>query len=270
MVLSKAYAQRDSTKTTVTLAAMYNSNISYYGQVTAEKYPYALVNATVRLPIGFYFSAGAYKLLNFGSGLSETDLGIGYDHDFNEKLTGGLSFTHSFFPANSPLLQASNTNNINASLTYNWPWLKTTFSTDYAFGKEKDWFLSLNNSKEIGLGTLFNEKNLLSIEPAFEITAGTTHFYETYIIEKIKKDKANGNGKSETAQGQINSNTISSTNASVTNFKLLAYSFKLPLSFSRGHYLAELSYQFSILGNQNETGADHHQSFFGLSMYYQF
>lgn len=266
LLFFKADAQQDSTKATLTLAGIYNSNISYYGQVTSEKYPYVLVNATYRLPIGLYFSAGAYKLLNYGSGLSETDLGLGYDYEINDKFTVGAAFSHSFFPSNSPLLHASNANNLNASLTYNWPWFKSAFNADYAFGKEQDLFLSLNNSKDIELGHLFNEKDLLSIEPSFEIVAGTTHFYETYIIEKINRGK--GNGKSDSAPGKSDQSTT--TTVQSNKFKLLSYNFKLPLSFSRANYLAELSYQFSILGNRNEPDVAHQQSFFGVSFYYQF
>jgi len=263
-------AQQDSSRTTLTLAALYNSNISYYGQVTTEKYPYILVNASLRFPIGFYITAGGYKLLNYGSGISETDLGLGYDYKFNEKLTAGLAYTYSFFPVNSPLLKASNANNINGSVTYNWPWFKTAFNADYAFGKEQDLFLSLGNSKEIELGHLFNENDLLSIEPSLEIVAGTTHFYETYTIEKNKRDKANGNGKSESVPGNVNQNTSVTTEIPNSRFKFLSYNFKLPLAYSRANYLAEISYQFSLLGNHNEAGVKHQQSFFGLAFYYQF
>jgi hypothetical protein len=269
LMFSDADAQQDTTKATVTFAAIYNSNINYYGQVTAEKYPYVLANATLRLPVGLYFSAGAYRLLNYGTGLSETDLGIGYDYNLNKKLSVDLSYTHSFFPDNSPLLQASNANNINISLAREWNWFKTLLSTDYAFGKQNDFFVSLNNAKEIELGTLLSEKNSFSIAPSFEITAGTTNFYETYIIEKSKKNNVAGNGKSGTAPGIINSKTTSGTEILTKKFKLLAYNFRLPLTFSRGNYLAELSYQFSVLGNRNEEEVKHQQSFFGVSMYYQ-
>lgn len=265
LLFIKANAQQDSTKATLTLAGIYNSNISYYGQVTSEKYPYVLVNATYRLPMGLYFSAGAYKLLNYGSGLSETDLGLGYDYEINEKLTVGAAFSHSFFPSNSPLLHASNANNLNASITYNWPWFKSAFNADYAFGKEEDLFLSLNNSKDIELGHLFNEKDLLSIEPGFEIVAGSTHFYETYIIEKINRGKGNGKGNAPSNPNQSTTTTVQNN-----KFKLLSYNFKLPLTFSRASYMAELSYQFSVLGNRNEADVAHQQSFFGVSFYYQF
>ena len=266
---SAAFAQQDTSKATLTVAAIYTSNISYYGQVTAEKYPYILFNATYRLPNGLYFSGGGYKLLNFGSAISETDLGIGYDHTFNERFTAGLAYTHSFFPSNSPLLQASNNNNINASTAYEWPWFKTDFSVDFAFGKQKDLFLGLTNSKEIELGTIFNN-NLISVVPAIEITAGTTRFYETYIIEKSKRLNPNGNGKTGSAPGNLGKNTSHIVENSSSRFKLLSYNFKLPLNWSHGNFLAEASYQFSILGNRKEEDVAHQQSFFGLAAYYQF
>ncbi|QEK50815.1 hypothetical protein FYC62_03360 [Pedobacter aquae] len=66
-------AQTDTVKEakTLTLAALYNSNISYYGQVTSEKLPYALLNATLRFPSGFYVSAGSYRLFSDSSFVSE-------------------------------------------------------------------------------------------------------------------------------------------------------------------------------------------------------
>ncbi len=267
----KTNAQQDtSKKTTVTLAAMYSSNISYYGQVTSERLPYVLVNATVRLPVGLYFSAGSYKLLNYGTGISETDLGVGYSHDFTDKMAASLGYTRSFFPANSPLLQASNENNVNASVNYKWTWFKSAFSTDYAFGKQHDIFVSLSNSKEIALGSLFNEKNQISIEPTFEVVAGTRHFYETYIIEKDKRDKAKGKGKAQGSPGNSGQNTTTTVSLPSTNFKPLSYNLKLPLTFSRAHYMAEISGQFSVLGPHTEIGVNDRQAFFGFAFYYQF
>ncbi|MNJ91524.1 hypothetical protein D3C87_91760 [compost metagenome] len=262
-------AQQDSTeKTTLTLAALYSSNVSYYGQSTNEKLPYILINATVRFPIGLYFSAGSYKLLNYGGGLSETDLGAGFDHDFNDQFSTGLAYTRSFFPSNSPLLQASNENNLNLSAKYSWPWLKSSFSADYAFGQQNDIFLSLTHSKEISIGSLFNEKNALSVEPAIELVAGTRHFYETYTTKKNNRDKANGKGKSPVSPG--NSNSMITTTVASDSFNLLSYNFKLPLSLSRANYIAEISYQLSVLGSKAEAELKHQQSFFGLAFYYQF
>ena len=269
MVFARAQAQQDTTKrTTVTLAALYSSNVSYYGQTTNEKLPYALLNATVRFPFGLSLSAGSYKLLNYGPGLSETDLGAGFDHDFTDEFNAGIAYTRSFFPENSPLLQASNENNVNLSASYSWPWLKSSFSADYAFGQQTDVFLSLSHSKEIGIGSLFNEKNSLYIEPAFELIAGSRHFYETYTVEKEKRDKANGKGKSPLSPGNPKSETT--ITVADNNFNLLSYNFKLPLSLSRANYIAEISYQLSVAGPQAAPELKKQQSFFGLAFYYQF
>jgi hypothetical protein len=269
MTCIKVQAQQDSVKKmTVTLAAIYSSNVSYYGQSTNEKLPYLLVNATVRFPVGVYLSAGSYKLLNYGSGISETDMGAGFDYDVNDRFTAGISYTRSFFPENSPLLQAANQNNVNASAKYAWPWLTSSFSADYAFGKQSDVFLSLTHSKEIAIGSLLSDKNSLSIEPSVELIAGTRRFYETYTIEKSKRDKANGKGKGPVSPG--NSNSTVTTHVASNSFNILSYNFKLPLTLSRANYMAEVSYQLSILGPKAEAELKRQQSFFGLAFYYQF
>lgn len=265
-----AMAQQHTKKeTTVTLAALFSSDVSYYGQTTDDKLPYVLANATVRFPIGIHLSAGSYKLLNYGTGVSETDLGAGFTHEFNDVISAGISYTRSFFPSNSPLLQASNENNLNLSAVYTWPWLKSSVSADYAFGLQTDVFLSFNHSKEIDLGTLFSEQNTLSIEPAFELIAGSRHFLETYYTELAARDKKNGKPKKPEKKGNQPSEVITTT-VSSTNFNLLSYNFKLPVCFSRGNYLAEVSYQLSVPGAHAVEELKKPQSFFGLACYYQF
>jgi len=263
------WAQADSIttenqeKTTLTLAALYGSNVSYYGQSTSQKLPYVLANATLRLPIGLYFSAGSYKLLNYGSGISETDLGIGFDYPFTTALNAGISYTRSFYPENSPLLQAANENNINGTLAYQWPWLKSSLSADFAFGLEKDVFLSLNHSRSIELGSLFDENDLIALEPAIELVAGTQHFLETYTERKNAKNKGKGNGN---GKGNLTETIV----IPATSFDLLTYNLSIPFSYSRANYLAEISYQFSILGDKAITETTRTQSFINLSFYYQF
>lgn len=248
---------------TLTLAALYNSNISYYGQVTSEKLPYALLNATLRFPSGFYVSAGSYRLFSDSSFVSEGDLGIGYDYEINDKLSVGLSYYKFFYPKNSPLLQAANTNNVSFMATYHLPWFKSVFSTDYSFGKADDIFMSLGQSKDISLFNI-TENDLISIEPCIELVAGSRNFFETYTIEKEKRGKGNGRNPNTGNAGTVTETIEASA------FSMLAYNFKLPINYSRANYLAELSYQFTILGHETEPGVKRNQSFFGLAFYYQF
>lgn len=151
LVISNVKAQQDSTKATLTLAAMYNSNINYYGQVTPEKYPYVLFNATLRFPSGLYFSGGGYKLLNYGSTISETDLGVGYDYDFNEKFTAGLAYTHSFFllillcsrhPTTITSMHRPPTNGLGLKQILVWIWLSESKPMDLSvleIQKKSNW-----------------------------------------------------------------------------------------------------------------------------------
>src|SRR6476661_1001252 len=171
-VLSAAAIAQDADstkKTTLTLAGIYGNNANYYGQTAESRLPYALTNATLSLPSGFYISAGAYKLINTGSGISETDLGAGFNFNLSKSLTGNIAYSHSFFPSNSPLLNAGNSNIASAGLTYDWKLLTTALGTDYAFGDKSDLFVSFNNSKLIDLGSLFSDKDFISLEPGIAV-----------------------------------------------------------------------------------------------------
>ena len=65
-------------KSTLTLAAVYSDNASYYGQRAQENTPYAAVAANYRLKSGFYFTGQTYKLLNENtSNVSAASLGAG-------------------------------------------------------------------------------------------------------------------------------------------------------------------------------------------------
>ncbi|POY35735.1 hypothetical protein C3K47_13320 [Solitalea longa] len=259
---AECFAQSDTSKATLTLAAVFSSNANYYGQTSDEQMPLGLVNATYRFPIGLYFSSNIYHLFNTPTP-PILSLEAGYDATFSEKLKASVSFNHSFFPKNSPVLQASNYNTLGASLTYSY-WLSTTLGADYAFGKQQDVFITLGNSKSFELGSLIDQNDAISIEPAIELVGGTQQFYQTYITYKNNKNKSPKNN------GSNNSNSTEITYVPNSRFSFLSCNFKLPLNYSRDRYLIETSYQFSVLGKNDEIPLGTSHSFLGLSFYYQF
>ena len=264
--LSSLFAQTDTTaikKPVLTIASIFKSNIDYYGQVTEQKLPYVLVNANYKLPFGLYFSGGGYKLFGVDDAISEIDFGIGYSYQIGEKLGLGLAYTRSFFPENSPVLQASNPNNINFSTTYHFKPFDVSADADYAFGKESDYFTSATVAKNIELGSLFGDNFYWGINPSLVTTAGTTKFVNTYLVTQGKNNNGKGSGSNKNV-------TTIEVNEINTKFKMLSYSFKLPVNFYSGNYLAELSYQFSILNPLANTNITKQQSFFGVAFYYQF
>lgn len=264
-------AQEDSTaltepdkKTTVTFAALYHNNASYYGQTAAEKMPFAAVYASLKFPSGFYITTLGYRLLNQPADFfSAGSVGAGWEIPLSRKLALDFSYNHSFFPENSSFVQAANTDIASAGISYK-HWLTTAITGDFAFGKERDMFATLSNSKQIELGSLFTKNEIWTITPSVDITGGTQRFYTAYITEKMVRDSLLGlplpTGRTERDTSVV----------AAEQFNLLSYSLRVPLAYSRARYMIEVAYQLSVLGNKVEAIDRRPRSFLNLSFYYQF
>ena len=253
-------------KSTLTLGATYCNNADYYGQKAVESNPYIAASATYRFRSGIYFSGLAYRLLKDTiNTLSAENLRGGFEFSISKRLSADISYSHTFYPSYSPLLQASNPDNISATLTYE-NFLSSKLTADYAFGKSTDFFATVGTGKQINLGHL-TEKDIITITPTVAVTAGTQHFYQTYLIEKKLQDSLLGiilptlTGP-ETSQ-------VSQT-VTTTQFSILSYNFNCPLAYSRAGYMIEINYQLSLLSNKAESGPGQLNSFFSASFYYQF
>ncbi|HEY0897186.1 MAG TPA: hypothetical protein VGE15_11590 [Sphingobacteriaceae bacterium] len=271
-IFSSGALAADSTavrKPSLTLAAVYGSNASYYGQTTADRLPYILTNASFRTAGGFYLSGSAYRLLNLGgSGISAMDASAGFDWEVTPELTAGIGYTRSFYPESSPLLQAGNKNTATASVGYDWQILDTELDGDYSFGAEHDFFVTLTNSKWISLGGIGSDKGYFTLEPSVEVVGGTRHYLEEYTIRKSRREKLQDWIKNPiTPPGQDKTETVTT---SKTSFDVLSYNLGLPIGYNRGNYLLEAGYQLSVLGKKVADDSRGPHSFFNLSFYYQF
>lgn len=260
----QGFANRDSTtRSTITLAAVYGNTASYYGQSTAEKLPYILSYGAYRLKSGLYISASALSLLNYGRGISAVDLSAGYGFNISEKMEGDLSYTRSFYEKNSPLLQTANENTVSGQLNYDFTAFETGLNVDYVFGSQNDVFITFSNSKLINLGS-FSDKDYISIEPAVDIIGGSNRYYETYTTERRRR------------QGLLDpflprpGPPSETTTVEATSFDIMSYGFSLPVGYNRANYCVEASYQAVILGKKFAEGSNKPRSFFNLSFYYQF
>ncbi len=260
----------DSTpsKSTLTLGAVYANNASYYGQKASENTPYAAVAATYRFKWGLYLSGLTYKLLNEKtSSLSAGSAGAGFSGKLGKHLSADLGYSHSFYPANSPLLQAGNPDNASLGIVYE-NWLNVNLTGDYAFGKTNDAFITAGLSKSVNLFSI-GKKDIISINPSADVVAGTQHFYQTYLTEKKLRDSVLATILSPIT-GNPSTGTTSSKTVATTAFNILSYNFKLPLAYTRAHYLVEVNYQLSVLSSKAASGAGNMNSFFTASFYYQF
>ncbi len=259
--------QTEKKKTTFTIGATYASNASYYGQKAAEPMPYVALSGSIRFPAGIYFTGTGLRLLNdSGSVVSASAAGAGIAFNLGKKVTADLSYSHTFYPSNSPFLQAANPDNASATLSYEY-WMTTGINVDYAFGKQQDAFVTLSTEKQIHLGSFAKGKDLVTLTPTLEVTGGTQHFYETYVKGKRFRDSVLGLPL-PLPPGLPGTGTT--TTRSNTSFDLLSWNFKVPLAYNRAHYMIEASYQLSLLSEKARTGAGDVNSFFNFSIYYQF
>jgi hypothetical protein len=268
------FGQTDSTaatsdsapqKSTLTFGAVYSNNASYYGQRAVENTPYAAVAVNYRLKPGIYFAAQSYKLLNEkASGVSAASIGAGVNFALGKKFTIDLSYTHSFYPQYSPLLQAGNADNASLSFSHE-GWINTSLTGEYAFGKTGDAFVTGGISKAIDLFSL-GKKDIITISPSAELVGGTQRFYQTYVSKKKLRDSLFG-----TLPIPIFGNPSSGhiDTVATTAFNILSYNFKVPLAYNRAHYTVEAAYQLSILSKQVQADPGKVNSFLTFSFYYQ-
>lgn len=244
---------------------MYSTDANYYGQKAADKLPYALINASVRFPSGIYLSGMAYRLLDDAAAISAGSLTAGAQLPLSSRLSADLAFSHSFFPNNSPFVQFANANTASAGITLE-HLFTTGLSADFAFGEQNDVFISFNNSVPVSLGSLFDNQDLISFTPALEIVAGSSHFYETYVIEKQRRDSILG-------IPVFNPFPVTDTETKQQlgkDFGLFSYNLRLPLSYSRSRYLFDATCQLSWLHRDLQNNINKPASFFNFSFYYQF
>ena len=254
-------------KSTLTLAAVYSNNASYYGQRAAESTPYAAVAANYQLKSGFYLTGQTYKLLNEKtSSVSAASLGAGFNFKLAKKLTTDLSYSHSFYPDYSPLLQAANVDNASIVLSYD-SWIKPTLTGDYAFGKTSDAFVTGGISKAINLFSI-GKKDIVTITPSADVVGGTQHFYQTYLTQQKLRDSVLGILTDPLFGSPSSSNNVDTV--ATTNFNILSYNFKFPIAYNRAHYVLEAAYQISVLSNKAQANAGKANSFLTFSFYYQF
>lgn len=267
MVSARAVAQeQDSTtrKASFTLSTLWSNNANYYGQSAAEALPFLYTDIKMSTIAGLYISAGGYQLLKEGNFPSELHFGTGFEFSLSKKVSLNLGYTRSFYSKNSPLLQASNPNNLSSEIGLS-HLFQTDIGADYNFGKENDFFVNLTNSKTVSIHS-FTDKDLLYIKPTITLTAGTQRFYTTYLEEKKRlglPDFLKGKLPFE-QQPEYEETTVQST-----DFKMLSYNFQLPLIWQYRGSAVMVSYQLSVLG-KNVQSEQKKNSFLSVGFFYQF
>ncbi|MCF6402545.1 hypothetical protein L3C95_11665 [Chitinophaga filiformis] len=281
ILLASAFcqAQTDSTlqkdsaataeKSTLTIGTSYANNANYYGQKADERMAYVAAVAKYQHRSGFSLTGTSYRLLNdHDRVVSAYSAGAGFSFKLSKRLSAELSYNYTFYPKLSPFLQAANPHSAAVGLTHS-GWLTTTLGVDYAFGKTNDFFSTLGISKQINLFSL-TSKDIVTLTPLIDVTAGTQRFYTYYIQEKTIRDSLLGILPPILGTTPGGGTGSTSTTETTTSYDLLSYNLKLPLAYNRASYMIEVEYQLSLLGQKSQSDPGKANSFFTASFYYQF
>ncbi len=111
------------------------------------------------------------------------------------------------------------------------------------------------------LGSLFSDKDYISLEPGFEIASGTVQYLEEYIVRRDNQGQMPGGPRFP---------DYTTLTRSASTFDILSYSANILLGYNRNHYLIETGYQLSFLGSNISATNMKPRSFFNLNLYYQF
>jgi hypothetical protein len=122
----------------------------------------------------------------------QTDLSLGWDHDWTKKFSTSILETHSFFDAKSARLRSTIDNDFTIGATYNFKYVVADVSGDWAHGKKtakygepKDYFYTGNLSHDFDFDELGKNGNSeLEVEPKISCVYGTQNFIKVYTKGK--------------------------------------------------------------------------------------
>ena len=251
-------------KQSATVGVSYGSDVQFFGRTGPITYPFVSADAIYNTKNGFFIYASSLKVLGYNPFFDEVDLGGGYLYNISKKIRGSASYTRFFFNKDAAqIIKSASSNDINWDNSYNWGFAKSGVILDYLFGKESDIFVTLNTSKYIeSKFSIFDDKDYLSFSPGVSAILGTQNFVQRYAEDhRYRTDAANLFASDPDNQLMAHSNSL---------FKMLNYSFKLPIAYNRPHYTLEFTYKYSIPINVEGILLNHHESFYNLTFYYVF
>lgn len=260
-------ADTDSTvrKQSVSLGIDYGSDIQFFGRTGPVKYPYLSADAIYNFKSGFFVYGSAVQVFGYTPVVDEIDGGAGYLFKYSKHFGGTFSYTHFFFMNDAPaVIVSASGNDVDFKNSYDWGLLKTSGTFDYLFGQANDYFLTFNISKYIEPEwAIFGDQDYLSFKPGASLIMGTQNFVGRYSSEHSSELYYN--------------NYIPGLDAPPPffdfdngKFRVLNYSFKLPIAYNQPHYTLEASWKYSIPLNVEGALHNHRELFFDITFYYLF
>lgn len=244
--------ESDSTdaKPGLELKLNYLSNSVFMGR--ADSVRTAIITPQIKYAFsnGVYLSGSLYVVPNRKKNkVDGGDLTLGYDFDLTDNLSGGLSFSKFFYSSNSTQVSSSQSSTISGNLSYNNDFITPTIIADYNFNKQGvagDLFLDIALSHDFDIDGVFGEGDALTFSPTIEANTGTQNFYNGYVVYRKRKN----------VQNSAAATTLLQTYQSeLSQYKLLDYEFSMPVEYSAGNFIFNITPTYALAQNQFKSAA---------------
>ena len=213
----------------------YQSNNVYLGRKDSTALPYIIPMVSYFHKSGIYLTASAAYLKNSTANrIDVVTLAAGYSIAAGN-YAGDFSATKFFYNSQS----TSVTSDIKAALSYqnsyNFGFIKPTFTATVNFGNKKTDFESTFGLEH----TFYLANDKLEIIPVFEVNASTLNYYSNYYrTRRFSKRKAK-----KTVTGTVD---ITGTVVDPSQFRVLDYEPSMPISYRAGKFTFSFTPSYAI------------------------
>jgi len=265
--LRQLFSDTDSVikKRSVSVGVNYGSDVQFFGRTGPITYPYMSTDAIYNFKTGVFVYGSGVKVLGYNPVFDEVDLGVGQLFKYSKNFSGSISYTRFIFDKDAaPIIKSLSLNDINFKNSFDWKIAKSSIIFDYLFGKENDYFITINTSKYIETDWgIFDDKDFLSFNPTITAIFGTQNFVGEY-------SSAHKNQLGLTDALIPSEPTFKPSLYNNGRFNALNYSIKLPVAYNRPHYTFEASWKYSIPVDVEGALKNKHELFFNLTFIYVF
>ncbi len=205
---------------------------------------------------GFDYSLSEFYWSKAKNKLAETDLGLTYNHDWNDVFSGSVGYEHWFMRKGNGENINSLNNNFNAGLNADFDWINFASSTMYLFGKQKALLENIEISHDFFVDE-FWKIDSMEISPTVSLDWGTTD------ADLRHNPALNPEAVNQPAIGR-RGNT-----KSPIKFMIMSYDFYLPISFYIKHFEIEPALHYDLPFNASVGETLHDFFYFTLSVNYK-
>jgi len=228
----------------------YLSNAVLLGRADTIKTPLLEPEIKYTFKAGIYLSGNLNYIPNrLKHRLDGGSLGIGYDYNIGENMSGGVSFTKLFYNSSSTQIGSSISSSLNANLDYDIGDIITpSISVDYNVIKNgfgNDILINTGLTHDFAKEGVFGEDDLIIISPTATVNAGTQNFYDAYF--SIKKNNLIKKGQSKVAAIK---KRIAAQDAKLSQFTLLDYEFSVPVEYKTGALIFSFTPTYALAHNK--------------------